>query len=202
MDETSTIIPAGHGRAVRVEMGQKVKVLNTHGTQAIDYWALNAYDLYEYLDVACSRALSAHLWPIQGDILLTNKRRPIVKFVEDISPGIHDTLMPACDRERYEKLGCEGYHRNCQDNMIEGLALIGVNCPIKIGGSFNLFTNFVLDDKKFKITVQDPVSKPDDYVVMEALIDCYMVFSTCPQDILGCNADNIVKEAEFQLLDQ
>lgn len=46
------------------------------------------------------------------------------------------------------------------------------------------------------------VSKPGDYVVMEALIDCYMVFSTCPQDILGCNADNIVKEAEFQLLDQ
>ena len=45
------MIPAGHGRAVRVEMGQKVKVINTHGTQAIDYWALNAYDLYEYMNV-------------------------------------------------------------------------------------------------------------------------------------------------------
>ena len=61
--------------------------------------------------------------------------------------------------------------------------------------------NFVLDDRKFKIAVQESVSKPGDYVVMEALIDCYMAFSACPQDILGCHPDNIVKEAEFQLLD-
>jgi uncharacterized protein len=200
MSNELTKIPAGHGRAVRVEIGQKVKLINTYGKQAVDYWAINAYDLYEFMDVGCCRVHSGHLWPIEGDILVTNKRRPIVKFLEDTTPGIHDTLMTACDRERYENLGCEGYHRNCQDNMIEGLALIDVNCPIKIGGSLNLFTNFVLDDKKFNISVKDPVSKAGDYVLMEALIDCYMIFSTCPQDIMGCNEDNIVREAEFQLI--
>ena len=108
--------------------------------------------------------------------------------------------MPACDRERYELLGCEDYHRNCQDNMLEGLALIGVNCSIKIAGALNLYTNFVLDDKDFEISVRDPVCKGGDFVVMEALIDCYMVMSTCPQDILDGNVDNIVREAQFQLL--
>ncbi|CAE6931407.1 hypothetical protein R69927_07172 [Paraburkholderia domus] len=41
------IVPAGHGKAIRLKAGQAVRVINTHGTQVVDCWAWNAYDLNE-----------------------------------------------------------------------------------------------------------------------------------------------------------
>ena len=41
-----------------------------------------------------------------GDFLVTNRRRAILYFAEDTSPGIHDTLMAACDVYRYGLLNC------------------------------------------------------------------------------------------------
>ena len=48
---------------------------------------------------------------------------------EDTTPGIHDTIMAACDRQRYGLLGFEDYHRNCQDNMMEGMLEQGATPP-------------------------------------------------------------------------
>src|SRR3546814_4940061 len=42
-----------------------------------------------------------------GDILYSNRRRPILTLVEDSSPGIHDTIIAACDSNRYKFLGVE-----------------------------------------------------------------------------------------------
>ena len=42
--------------------------------------------------------------------------------VEDTTAGIHDTLIAACDKQRYEELGGEEGHRNCADNLVEGLS--------------------------------------------------------------------------------
>jgi len=52
-----------------------------------------------------------------GIEMVTNRRRPILKIMEDTAPGTHDTLLAACDRYcyRYELLGCKEYHRNCAD---------------------------------------------------------------------------------------
>ena len=55
-----------------------------------------------------------------GDVLVTNKRRPILTLVEDTSPGVHDTCMSACDIYRYRGLGVEGHHDSCTDNLFKG----------------------------------------------------------------------------------
>ena len=64
-------IPAGHGKAARLTAGQSLKLVNTHGTQVVDFRAFNAYDLREYMCVEASRAWSRHLWPTVGDVILT-----------------------------------------------------------------------------------------------------------------------------------
>ena len=97
--ERVTIV-AGHGKAARLSTGQSLKLINTHGTQVVDFWAFNAYDLREYMCVEASRVRSMHLWPTTGDVMLTNQRRPIVTLAKDTTPGIHDTIMAACDRQR------------------------------------------------------------------------------------------------------
>ena len=38
-------------------------------------------------------------------------------MTEDTSRGDHDTLIAACDSERYILLGVKEYHDNCTDNL-------------------------------------------------------------------------------------
>ncbi len=45
----------------------------------------------------------------------------MLTIMEDTTEGAHDTLIAACDRWRYEELGGEVGHRNCADNLVEGL---------------------------------------------------------------------------------
>ncbi|MDJ0949035.1 MAG: urea carboxylase-associated family protein, partial [Alphaproteobacteria bacterium] len=105
-------IPARGGKAVRLDQGQEIKVVNTHGEQVVDTWAFNAHDLSEYMSMQATRAYLLKLVPEAGDALVTNRRREILTVLED-SCGVHDTLMAACDNERYGLLGCTEYHANC-----------------------------------------------------------------------------------------
>ena len=62
-----------------------------------------------------------------GDGLFNNKREKLLTVVEDTTEGIHDTLIAACDAERYLELAGEDGrgHRNCADNLVEGLGALG-----------------------------------------------------------------------------
>jgi uncharacterized protein YcgI (DUF1989 family) len=104
------------GLTGRVERGQTITVVNTHGSQVVDTWAFNAEDMSEWMSMEHSRAYYLKLSPEVGDTLVTNLRRPILTLVEDTSGGAHDTLMAACDNPRYALLGVTEYHDNCADN--------------------------------------------------------------------------------------
>jgi uncharacterized protein YcgI (DUF1989 family) len=193
-------IPARKGKAVRVKQGQKVKVINTKGEQVVDTWAFNAADMKEFMSMEHTRAGILRIIPKPGDRLLTNQRRPILTLVEDTSGGIHDTIIAACDRWRYEGLGCKEYHDNCTDNLAAGLKALGLEPP-ETPSPLNLFMNIpVLDGNA--IAFRPPVSTPGSYVVLRAELDCIVAFSACPQDMLPINGVNKKPtEAHFEVLD-
>ncbi len=203
MAEEMVRIPAGHGKATRLWAGQKVKLINTHGSQVVDCWALNAYDLREYMSMEATRIWNLRLNPKVGDTFVTTQRRPILTLVEDTSPGIHDTVCAACDRCRYALLGVQGYHRNCQDNMMEGLLELGVTPPFPIPGSFNIFMNIPVLEDRNSLDVRPTRCRPGDYVVLRAEMDCYVAFSACPQDILPIHGEGGAppKDCHFLVLD-
>src|ERR1700680_4138449 len=93
-------IPPRRGKAAFVSAGEIVRVITTHGAQVVDTWAFNRADLTEFMSNEHTRAHSLHMVPRPGDILRTNKRRPILTLTEDSSGGIHDTLIAACDSYR------------------------------------------------------------------------------------------------------
>ena len=93
-------IPARQGKAAKVAAGQRIRMVNTHGTQVVDTWAFNAQDLNEFMSMEHSRPTLMGIMPRIGEAMRTNKRRPILTFLEDSSLGIHDTLIAACDRYR------------------------------------------------------------------------------------------------------
>src|SRR5712691_11320319 len=103
-------IPARRGKAVRLRLGQSVRVINTTGQQVVDTWAFRAGDIAEFMSMELSRVAIGRIIPGVGDTLVTNRRRPILTLTEDTSGGIHDILFAACDRWCYELLGYSGYH--------------------------------------------------------------------------------------------
>jgi uncharacterized protein YcgI (DUF1989 family) len=122
-------IPARQGKALQLRRGQRARVVNTKGQQVVDTWAFNAADLGEFMSMEHSRVAMGRIIPGIGDALVTNRRRPILTLTEDTSGGIHDTLFAACDRWRYERLGHQGYHDNCTDNLTAGMKALGLTRP-------------------------------------------------------------------------
>ena len=191
-------IPARSGKAARVTAGQMVKVINTHGQQIVDTWAFDTGSS-ERMSMEHTRPALGRITPKVGDTLVTNKRRPILTMVEDTSTGIHDTLMAACDRQRYEQLGCTEYHDNCTDNLAAALAELEF-AAVGTPSPWNLFQNtpFQVDGT---ITFEAPGNKAGDYVLLRAEMDCIVAFSACPQDMVPVNgADCTPTEAHFQIL--
>ena len=193
------IIPARKGKAGRLERGQLVRVINTHGQQVVDTWAFNAADLSEFMSMEHTRTALARVMVATGDVLVTNRRRPILTIVEDTSPGIHDTLLAACDSYRYEQLGCIGFHDNCTDNLAAALAELDV-ANARTPSPLNLFMNIPVEPSG-RLSFQPPVSRAGDYVLLRAEMDCLVAFSACPQDMVPINGEDCVPtEAHFEVL--
>jgi uncharacterized protein YcgI (DUF1989 family) len=191
-------VPARQGRAVKVARGQSLQIINTFGTQVVDFWAFDAKDAGIYLSMEHTRATLSRLTPRAGDILVDNRREPMLAFESDTSPGVHDTVIAPCDPARYAKLGCAAGHASCADNLHRALGSLGITSPV-CPASFNLWMNIpVLSSGDLQW--QETVSKPGDSVVFRALIDCIMVMSACPQDVIRINSGRPVS-AQYALLD-
>ena len=133
---------------------------------------------------------------------MTNRRNPILTLVEDTSPGIHDTFMAACDRHRYERLGCTEYHRNCFDNMAEALAELGLIAPAPTLASFNIFMNIAVAADGRSLVTGPTQGRPGDFITLRADMACVVALSACPQDIVPIHgkAANTPRDADFQIL--
>lgn len=192
-------IPARKGKAAVVRAGQRIKIINTHGQQVVDTWAFNLCDMNEYLSMQHTRAYLDKVIPQAGDDLVSNRRRPMLRFVEDTSPGVHDTLIAACDIYRYIGLGVSEYHDSCQDNFFAAMDALGHH-PAFCPSPLNLWMN--TPARGNTIVWLPPVSKPGDYVVLEACFDCVVAMSACPQDVVPINGAGCTPtEAHFAVLE-
>jgi len=179
------LIPARKGVAAHVGKGQVITVINTHGSQVVDTWAFRADDLSEFMSMEHSRGAMLKVNPGNGDTLRSNRRRPMLTIVEDTSGGVHDTLIAACDRYRYEQLGHVGHHDNCTDNLAAALAALGHEPP-ETPSPLNLFMNIPIDAEG-SISFQPPISTPGSHVSLRAEMDLIVAFSACPQDLVPVN---------------
>lgn len=144
VNETHTI-PARSGVAVPLAANQSIRVINTHGTQVVDFWCFattsstDSLPLTHYLSLPHTRASTCHLTPLVGDTLTTNHRSPILTLTSDTSPGVHDTLIAACDIFRYRELAPaedvarpDYYHNNCADNCRDALLALAAKTGVQL----------------------------------------------------------------------
>ena len=89
------VIPAREGRSLHVPAGRSFRVTVLEGGQVGDLFAFNAEDVSEYASAEHTRAFVDRLFPRIGESFVTNRRRPILEFERDESPGHHDMLCAA-----------------------------------------------------------------------------------------------------------
>jgi len=185
-------IPARTGVAFTVDAGTIIEVVDPEGEQTADLWAYYENDLSEYLSAPHTRIGNMRLFPREGEPFWTNRRRPIIRILEDPVP-VHDFLSAACDPWRYEELGHKGWHASCQENLELAMKRGGygeVVCP----QPFNIWTNFHLNaDGTFEI--RRPATKAGDHITLRAEMPCVIAISACPQDITltaGLNPTDLV----------
>jgi uncharacterized protein len=181
-------VPPREGRAFPVDLGELIKVIDVRGQQAVDLFAFCRDDPREYLSAEHTRVGNLRLFPRIGQAFYTNRRRAILTFVEDGSPGVHDMLVAACDPARYASLGVSGWHASCQENLISSMSAIGVK-GIGVPSPVNLFANFPLGTDG-SLRMVPPLTKPGDYVVFKAELPLFVCVSACPQDLNETNAGN------------
>ena len=182
---TTVEVPAREGRGVRVAAGQRFRVIDVEGGQVADTFAFRADDVSEYHSAEHTRAYVSRLFPRPGEHFVTNHRRPILRLEEDSSPGIHDMLCAACDPERYTGLGVQGWHASCQENLRRAMAELGFD-RVEVPQPINLFMNIPVREGG-ELGWEPAPTRPGDSVTLRAEMDCLVVVSACPQDIVAIN---------------
>ncbi len=178
-------IPAREGRGVRVAAGQRFRVIDVEGGQVADTFAFRADDVSEFHSAEHTRVHVNRLFPRPGEHFVTNHRHPILLLEEDRTPGIHDMLCAACDPERYAGLGVDGWHASCRENLERAMAELG-QPRIEIPQPINLFMNIPVDGEG-GLGWEPAPTRPGEYVILRAVMDCLVVVSACPQDIVPIN---------------
>lgn len=182
-------VPGGEGRAILVRAGQIARVTDVMGGQVGDLFAVSEADPGEYASAGHTRPAIRKLFPRPGDPVLTNRRRPILTVREDTSPGRHDMLYAACDPARYASLGAAPGHRSCAGNLLEALgaydtALVTVPQPL------NVFMD-VRPERDGTLVSHPASSQAGDFIEFRAELDCLVVLSSCPMDIVPISAGGI-----------
>ncbi|WP_158275456.1 DUF1989 domain-containing protein [Maritimibacter sp. 55A14] len=185
-------IQPGNAQSYEVKKGQYIQILDVQGRECSDFQAfsLRALDrgLEREIDPTTTRSLMGSLYPQPGIFskYWTVDQEPLVEIVQDTC-GRHDTFGLACTARYYEDLGYPG-HVNCSANINADLARYDVR-PRAGWPAINFFFNTMLDDAN-ALGMDDPWSRPGDYVLLRALSDLVCVSTACPCDVDPANGWN------------
>ena len=177
-------VPARTGRAVRVQRGDRVRVVDLAGQQVGDLFAYVAAPdgiTAEHLSASHTRAATSRLFPALGEAFVTDHRRPILTLVEDTSPGEHDLLIAACDDARYAGLGVPD-HPSCARNLRDALGVAVAVVPQPV----NVFMRVPIGAGN-TLNWLPAATQPGDSITFRAELDCVVVVSACPQDLTVIN---------------
>ncbi|MDF8357590.1 DUF1989 domain-containing protein [Ensifer adhaerens] len=180
----SIIVPAQSGRSVRVSKGDLVRITDPKGQQVADLWAIVTSPQLDWLSTSQTRDIGERMFPAVGEWFYSNLGRPLLKLVEDGSPGPHDMLFPACSRELYERVGLPD-HPNCRDNMLQALRNEGITFPF-VPDPVDLFQNSP-PQPNGRLDVLPSVNPPGGYVVFQAECDLLLVVTACAVDFHPTN---------------
>ena len=205
------VIPKCSGKTMRINEGQKLRVIEHEGKQVLDLTFLNAKNFKEQFAAEHSAVLNS-LQGIGGYYRLSKlySKPPyenlMVTVVEDaVGHGSRGGdrsghfMLCHCSRKLVEHLGAPPGTRTCSDNFAEAFAEIGLEqADVYDESIFNVWMNSWLEEDG-SVNFAPPLAEVGDHVDFLAEMDVIAVLSVCPDESSPCN-DFVAKALRFQVL--
>jgi len=174
------VIPARTPWSHVLRQGQKLRLIDVEGQQAVDalfYSAADTAQRYSAQDTVREQG-SAYIG--LGTRFVSNQGLVMARVVED-SSGRHDTLAGCCSCEsNVVRFGeATRYQHACRENFVLELGRYGMG-KRDVAPNVNFFMNVPIDDAG-NFAVLDGISPPGSYIDLVAEMDLLCVFSNCPQ---------------------
>ena len=175
--------------AYEVREGEYIQIIDVKGKQCSDFLAFNEHKLQagmeRGLDGVTTRTLMGTAVPTPGlyakfyDV----DHDPLVEKVQD-TVGRHDMFALACQPKYYDDLGYPG-HISCTENFNAQVTPYGI-AERSGWEALNFFYNTSFD-RDHQLVMDEPWSRPGDYVLLRAMNDLVCASSACPDDIDPAN---------------
>jgi hypothetical protein len=181
------IIPPGAPWSGLVKKGQRLRIVDREGKQAVDFLCYNAKDRDERYFAPNTIKAAGTTSLTKGHILYSDQAQPLFTIVED-TYGSHDTIGGACSAPSnfmlYGVKDCPG----CRENFLKGLAPFGMGRR-DVVPNVNFFMRVPVE-RDGEATIARGDSAPGSYVELHAEMDVIAVISNCPQINNPCNDYN------------
>lgn len=179
-------IPARQPWSGIVRRGETLRLIDTHGQQAIDTLFYNAGDYAERYSAQDTLRAQGSAYVSLGTRLLSNEGRVMMTVTADPC-GRHDTSAGACSCESNSvRFGQETrFLHACRDNFCAELSRYGMT-KRDIVPNLNFFMNVPIAPGG-DLVVDDGISAPGTTVELVAGMDVLCVISNCPQVNNPCN---------------
>lgn len=189
-------IAAQSGVAFVVERGQVLRIVDPHGRQVCDLYSVARGDPREHLSSGRSIDYADRLYLSTGDVLYSNRERPMWTIGRD-DVGRHDLVLTPCSPEMYRRLrGDDGTHPSCYENLRGPLAVFGVEAD-SIGSTFNIFMDVRFDPSTGKMTIAPPASAAGDCIELRAEIDMIVGLTACSSEVTNAGS---LKPIDFEIV--
>jgi urea carboxylase-associated protein 1 len=183
-DASRAIVPAEGRWSALVRSGQRLRIVDLHGSQAVDFLCFAADLPHDRYNAANTLKLARTIYVGKGVTLYSELARPLMTVVEDTC-GRHDTLAGCCSAEINEVRYGVKDTPSCRANFIAELAKWNMG-PGDIVANVNFFMNVPVEADG-SVAIAPCISKPGDHVELVAERDVVVVISNCPQRHNPCS---------------
>ena len=169
------------GTAFELRAGKQLRVTDLDGEQVADLIAFSSADKSEWLSSGRTIDYANRIYLTTGDVLYSNRSRPMLTIVED-KVGRHDFLLTPCSPETFEIIYKNTQaHPSCFANLAEHLAPFGI-APDSIPTTFNIFMNVEIDSAG-ELKILPPRSKAGDSILLRAEMDLIIGLTACSAEM-------------------
>ena len=189
------IVEAGNYFSHVIEKGQRVRIVDLKGNQAVDTLFYNAHETADRYSAQDTIREQQNIYLTTGTKLISTNGNVLLTIVDDTC-GRHDTFGGACAQEsnqvRYA-IEKKPMHA-CRQSFLKGAFAFAESAGIDFGkqdvaANINFFMNVPVTPEG-SLTFEDGVSEAGKYVELRAEMDVVMLISNCPQLNNPCNAYN------------
>jgi uncharacterized protein YcgI (DUF1989 family) len=208
------VIPPQGSIGFVVKKGRCLRITDIEGQQVGDFTVINEHNLKEHYDsyrtqrdmfyrnkdtfstlpdgvIVGGTYLSSGIGNrlLAGHKLISNINNAMMTVIADtqVPSGVHDMRTGRCSRWTYEERGLRP-RKGCLELFVDALSEWGFTKPEDIPENMCLFMNVPIDPATGLYYIEEPVTKPGDYIEFRAEMDCICALTACPDnDTSKCN---------------